>query len=282
MSGEKHSRQVSFFGEKGQIKLSLSHAVIVGIGGVGSHVAQQLAFLGVGTIALIDDDLLEETNLNRLIGVLASDPLGKPKIDIAERNIISIDSDIKVKKLQKSFITKSGFKTLKKASIVFGCVDNDGARLVLNELCLAYELPFIDIASNIIPDGLEYGGRIVSVFDDNGCLYCWDEIDGEEAGKYLEDPGVRKDREHIYGVVRDELGDVGPSVVSINGVVASLAITEFMVHTTGKRMAHPFLNYLGSRGIVNTRKKSKTDCFYCKTIRGQGDQANLNRYLNTK
>lgn len=281
MCGNMHSRQIEFFGEEGQKKLLLNHSIIVGTGGVGSHVAQQLAFLGVGAITLIDGDHLEETNLNRLIGVKAGDPLGMPKVDIAERNILSIKTDIQVAKIQDSFITKSGFRALRQADIVFGCVDNDGARLVLNEFCLAYELPYIDIASDIMPDGLEYGGRIVSVFNDKGCLYCRGEIDEVNAGKDLENPKARKDREAIYGVMKDELGETGPSVVSINGVVASLAVTEFMLHFTGKRMAQLFLNYTGSRGIVNNRDKSDDDCYYCNVVRGQGDNANLYRYLRS-
>lgn len=281
MRGNKHSRQIEFFGEEGQKKLLLNHVVIVGTGGAGSHVAQQLAFLGVGAITLIDGDPLEETNLNRLIGVKAGDPLGMPKVDIAERNILSINTDIQVAKIQDSFITESGFRALRQANIVFGCVDNDGARLVLNEFCLAYELPYIDIATDIMPDGLEYGGRVVTVFNNKGCLYCWSEIDEEDAGKDLENPEAKKDRDAIYGVMKDELGETGPSVVSINGIVASLAVTEFMLHSTRKRMAQPFLNYTGSRGIVNGRNKLDDDCYYCNAVRGQGDKANLDRYLRS-
>lgn len=281
MSCKRYSRQIGFFGKRGQKELSRIHAILVGVGGVGSHVAQQLSFLGVEAITLIDNDLLEETNLNRLIGVNAGDPIGMPKVDIAERNIISINQNIQVTKIQDSFITKSGFQTLKEANIVFGCVDNDGARLVLNEFCLAYELPYIDIASDIMLDGSEYGGRIVSIFDNKGCLYCWDQIDGEEAGKDLENSEARRDRETIYGVTKDELDGTGPSVVSINGVVASLAVTEFMLHTSGKRTAYPFLIYMGSWGIVNKGNKLENDCYYCNMVRGQGDKVDLDRYLGS-
>jgi len=82
-------------------------------------------------------------------------------------------------------------------------------------------------------------------------------------------------------VMKNELGETGPSVVSINGVVASLAVTEFMLHFTGKRMAQPFLNYMGNRGIVNKRNKLDDDCYYCNAVRGQGDKANLDRYLRS-
>jgi molybdopterin/thiamine biosynthesis adenylyltransferase len=275
----RYLRQISFFGEEGQKKIALNNALIIGVGGIGSHIAQQLAYLGVGMITIIDNDLVDETNFNRLIGVKNDDSSGMPKVDIAERNILSINPKIRVQKIQKSFITFSGFQALKNATIVFGCVDENGSRLVLNEFCLAYKLPYIDAASDIISGGLEYGGRIVSIFDDNGCLYCWGEIDMDEAEKYLDNPMAQKDRQVIYGLSKDELGESGPSVVSINGIVASIAVTEFVLHFTGKRAANPFLNYTGSRGIVNKREKPKSDCYYCKNIRGKGDKADLERYL---
>jgi len=274
-----YSRQISFFGQEGQAKLSQKNAIIIGVGGIGSHIAQQLAYLGVGMISIIDNDLLEETNFNRLIGVKHNDPLGMPKVDIVERNILTINPSIRVHKVQKSFISESGFNTIKGGTIVFGCVDEDGARFVLNEFCLAYDLPYIDSASDIMPDGLEYGGRVLSIYDDKGCLYCWGEVDFDEANKYLENPMAKKDRQSIYGVTKEDLGSSGPSVVSINGIVASIAITEFMLHTTGKRSAIPCLNYSGKRGIVNSRVKPENDCYYCKNVRGKGDDARLDRYL---
>ncbi len=279
MSGNRYDRQISFFGKEGQEKLFREHAIIAGVGGVGSHVAQQLAFLGVGKLTLIDDDELEETNLNRLIGVSSEDAIGTPKVDIAARNILSVNSDIKVTKIKDSLITETGFKALKQGTVVFGCVDNDGARHVLNEFCLAHEKPYIDIASDIMPDTSEYGGRVVSVIGNNGCLYCKDEIDGDIAGQELENPEARKDRDAIYGVHKGDLEETGPSVVSINGVIASMAVTEFVLHTTGKRTAKTLLTYRGSRGIVNINSESKDDCYYCNVIRGKGDEVNLKQYL---
>jgi len=278
-TGDRFQRQTAFFGKDGQEKLSRIRAVVVGTGGIGSHVIQQLAFLGVGSITMIDGDPIEETNLNRLVGYRNGDKIGTPKVQIATRNVNEINSVIKISQVVDSFISADGYDALKKANFVFGCVDNDGARLVLNEFCLAYELPLIDIASDILFDGSEYGGRIVTVVDESGCLYCAGEIDPVAAGIDLENPDARRDREAIYGVKKDALSGTGPSVVSINGVVASFGVTEFMLHVTGKRKGQFIRNYLGSRGIINSRSKEHNDCYYCKSVRGTGDRANMQRYL---
>lgn len=277
--GERFNRQTAFFGAEGQEKLTQTDVVVVGTGGIGSHVIQQIAFLGVGSITLIDEDPIDETNLNRLIGYRDGDKIGTPKVQIAARNVKEINPMINVTQVPDSFISIDGYKALKKADFVFGCVDNDGARLVLNEFCLVYDVPLIDIASDILFDGTEYGGRIVAVVDATGCLYCAGEIDPVAAGRDLENPDARKDRKAIYGVQKGVLAGTGPSVVSINGLVASLGVTEFMLHITGKRNAQFIRNYLGSRGIVNSRSKEHDDCYYCKAVRGKREKANMAKYI---
>jgi hypothetical protein len=64
------------------------------------------------------------------------------------------------------------------------------------------------------------------------CLMCLDILDQEEVRQDLASPSERRDRDRIYGVDRNFLDEAGPSVVSINGVIASLAVTEFMVTVT--------------------------------------------------
>lgn len=281
MDQELFNRQIQFFGLKGQEILHQLHVTIVGVGGTGSHIAQQLAFLGVGTIAIVDDDTLEKTNKNRLIGVQSSDEIGTPKVDIVERNIKNISPTTTVIKVPQPLISNEGFEAIKTSLFAFGCVDNDGARLVQNELCVAYEIPFIDVASDIINDNGEYGGHIISVIDNQSCLYCLGQIDPQEANRHLLNPAARKDWEAIYGVDKKLLGEGGPSVVSINGIVSSLAVTEFMLHVTKIREVKRFLQYKGSRGIVVDKKEiPKPNCYYCQCVRRTRELANLDKYLN--
>jgi hypothetical protein len=281
MSSKRYDRQTSFFGEKGQQLIQKSNVAVVGAGGLGSHVLQQLAFLGVSKILVIDPDVFEETNLNRLIGSYPDDiEKTTKKVDIASRLVKSINPNIDVTTIPENLIHKKSFSALKKASCVFGCVDNDGARLVLNELCSAFEIPYFDIASEIDNNAtLAYGGRIFINTDNRGCLYCYDLISTTEAREFLLSPKDRKSEETIYGVPKTELDRAGPSVVSINGVIASLAVTEFIAMVVSLRPPNRFLQYHGHSGIVTKNiDKPISDCYYCIKVRGLGEKAEVNRY----
>jgi hypothetical protein len=100
------------------------------------------------------------------------------------------------------------------------------------------------------------------------------------AQRDLETPEERANREAIYGVDRKLLGETGPSVVSINGVVASFAVTEFMVAVTGIRSPQRLLNYYGHQSSVRpSTDKPGEDCHYCKGLRGRREEAGVERYL---
>lgn len=280
MQKNKLARQVAFFGDEGQRLLSTSNVVVIGVGGVGSHIVQQLAYLDVRNITIVDDDVLEDTNCNRLIGVNKTHELGMPKVEIMKEYAENINEDCSVIPVKNNLRSVPAFNAIKSAGFVFSCVDNDGARLVVNELCLAYELPFLDVASDIIGDGTRYGGRVISVVDKSRCLYCLDQIDQVEARRFLQHPDAAKDEKAIYGVERELLVGGGPSVVSINGVVASLAVTEFMVRITGLRNCAPFLSYHGNKGVVlQSYEAVSAGCYYCQQVRGRGVSAEIERYI---
>lgn len=279
---ERFDRNVRFFGEEGQRCLRENHVAIVGIGGLGTHVVQLLALLGVGQLSLIDHEELDRTNLNRYIGARHSDPIpGTPKVDIGERIVAEIDPSLKVHKHCAPLLSEEAFQAVIKSSCVFGCLDNEGMRLVLNELCAAYARPYFDLASEITGVA-EFGGRICAATDGDGCVICRGILDINEAREDLARPSERRDREAIYGVRRDHLGNAGPSVVSINGIVASLAVTEFMLHATGIRKANGLTIYRGHTGKVTVSTDSPLpDCYYCKGIRGHGDAVDMQRYLSS-
>ena len=89
--------------------------------------------------------------------------------------------------------------------------------------------------------------------------------------------------QEIYGVDRAALGRSGPSVVSINGVVASLAVTEFMVTATGLRAPKPALNYYGKLGrLTSPVDPPAPDCYYCLAVKSRRDEADVQHYLRDK
>ncbi len=281
---DRFERQERLFGKEGQAKLTASRVAVVGVGGLGTHVVQQLALLGVGELALIDSEDLATTDRNRYIGARHDDPVpGTPKVVIGERIVKGIDPAIKVVTIPDSLVGEPGFAAVIAADYVFGCLDSEGARLVLTELCAAYAKPYIDLASDIMPgQPPSYGGQVCVAWDGQGCLVCCGLLDVAEAQAELAGVGDRRNREALYGVERAALGRSGPSVVSINGVVASLGVTEFVVGVTGLRAPQRVLTYRGQFGRVATSVDTPApDCYYCKGIHGRGDAVDVQRYIRT-
>lgn len=282
MSSDRLDRQLRFFGKAGQERLAVARVAIVGGGGLGSHVAQQVALLGAGAIVPIDTEELAKTDRNRLIGARYDDAIpGTRKVDIIERVVNAIDPSITVEKVHDSLVSQAGFDAIIGSDYVFGCLDSEGARLVLTELCSAYAKPYIDLASDILPsEPINYGGQICVAWYGNGCMSCLEVLNRKEAEIELAGPDERRRRDQFYGIRPELLDEIGPSVVSINGVVASLAVTEFTVAVTGIRAANRLLTYSGRTGKVTvSNDEPHAGCYYCKGIRGLRERADVGRYL---
>lgn len=275
----RFQRQELAFGKLGQERLQMQRVGIVGLGGLGCIAAQSLVALGVKRFVLVDADVLSESNLNRWVLGFASD-VGRTKVELVERYIRAVDPTAEVDSHPSDIRNAEALKALMACSTIFGCVDNDGARLILTELCAAYEIPLIDSASEIFPAGrgeFDFGGRVVVARPGDFCLVCARELDLEEAKAALESDAVRQAREaHGYGLGHSE---PSPSVVSLNGTIANLAVTEFVAMTTKLRAPARKLLYRGMRGTVSSSLDAATpDCYTCAYLRGQREAANVLRY----
>src|SRR5581483_309876 len=213
----RFDRQIALFGKEGQARIAAARVAVVGAGGLGSHVIQQLALLGVERFDVIDSEELADTNRNLYVTARFDDPVsGTLKVDIAERLIKSINPETAVVKVADSMVSVEAFNAIIAADYVFGCLDCEGARLILNELCAAYVRPYWDLASDVVPgESPEYGGRLcVSTWSEYGCLACRGLLDLDEAQLDLAGPEAQRDRQRIYGIDAALLGRSGPSVVS--------------------------------------------------------------------
>ena len=278
MDEGRYHRQELFFGKEGQERLAKCAVAIVGLGGLGSHVVQQLAYLGVGSFFLVDHDTVTHSNLNRVIGATEAD-VGCRKVEVASRVIGAVLPGTQVETACDTFIKEEVFRRLQAVNFVFGCVDNDASRLVLNEFCQAYSLSYIDIATGMNPEDNRFGGRIL-FSDGRACLVCKDLLDDAQIRDAVASARERQEEERIYGVRRRALGEVGPAVVSLNGIMAAVAVTEFMVEVTGVRRAQVHLEYKGEMGIlVRDETPPDFDCYYCKRQRGKESAADVERYI---
>jgi hypothetical protein len=282
MDPTRFDRQVRMFGQDGQRLIESVTVAIVGCGGLGSHVAQQLAYLGVTRFVLIDPDVVELSNLNRLIGATSADARDrKPKVTVVECLIRAVSPHAEVVAVHASFVSPAGFHALGGAETVFGCLDNDGSRLVLNEYCQAYRKSYWDIATDIDrSDPRQFGGRLLYSTSGEMCVVCKDLLDQAELRRYGASAAQAEEEARIYGVPVETLGTSGPSVVSLNGVLASVAVMEFMVDRVGLREARRSLQYNGLFGVVSVDTDPPAqDCYYCKELYGQGNEGNVSRHF---
>jgi molybdopterin/thiamine biosynthesis adenylyltransferase len=263
MTEDRNERNVRMFGAEGQKAIGQQRAVIVGLGGLGSAVAQDLAYLGVQHYRLIDRDVVTTTSLNRLKGA-APDDVNVPKVLVAHRMIELIQPGVAVEPVQ-SWLADTP-DALADASIVFGCVDRDIHRVEIVKACVAAGIPFFDLATDVIDhDGqLAFGGRVLWSGDRQRCPFCMDLLDQTQMRRDALTPQQRADHDRIYGIPASRLDEAGPSVVSMNTVVAGVAVNEFMAWSTGLREPKALLTYRADLGSMRpSLDPPMASCPYC-------------------
>jgi molybdopterin-synthase adenylyltransferase len=266
---ERFSRQVALFGADGQRRIGASKVGLVGLGGLGSHLAQQLAFLGIRDFVLIDHDPITRSSMNRVIGATPADIDTRLKVEVAERLILSIDPEAKVVRHERKIMDVDAANVLGDRTVVFGGLDSDLARLELTGIAARLRLPYFDLASDTDVDAGEvtFGGRVLFA-DGTRCLHCLGVLDQAEIAREGLPEDARRAHDQLYGIDRVALEGSGPAVVSVNGVVASLAVTEFMVWATGVREPEAQVVYYGERRqIRRVTDQGDPDCPYCRRWR---------------
>lgn len=266
MTDSRYSRNEALFGAEGQRLIAATKATIIGLGGLGCHVAQQLGYLGVIDYRLIDGDTVTESSMNRLVGAQPSDVDVLVKVDVAARTIRVIQPDARIDPIDDWLESARGERAIAEADIVFACLDRDLHRVAVIERCVGNDVPFFDLATDVDDRaGLVYGGRVLFSGDRERCPFCMDLLDQEQLREDTMTAATREAHDRIYGIDRAALDGTGPSVVSINGVVASLAVTEFMVWRTGLRQPNGLLNYRADQGGVRvSRDAPREGCPYCR------------------
>lgn len=171
---------------EGQEKLTQSHALIVGAGGLGSPVAMYLAAGGVGTLTICDFDTVDLTNLQRqIIHTTASVDVNKALS--AQQSIHAINPDIQVHTVQQKSTQASFTELAKQADVVIDCSDNFATRYTLNRICFQLKKPLVSGAA------IGFDGQI-TVFDFRSeaspCYHCLFPDDGSETEMRCAENGV--------------------------------------------------------------------------------------------
>src|SRR5690349_15982168 len=107
---DRFERQMRLFGESGQARIASARVVVVGDGGLGTHVVQQLCLLGVKKLGLVDAQEVKGSSRNRYVGLRYDDPIpGTYKVDVCERVAHAIDPGIEVVKVADTLVSEDAF-----------------------------------------------------------------------------------------------------------------------------------------------------------------------------
>jgi len=139
---ERYLRNQSTISAAQQERLAACRVLVVGAGGLGSHVLEGLVRLGVGRLDICDPDVTEASNLNRQLLVLES-TLGRPKVELARERAALVNSDVEVRPWQEAFPSPTLVAELPACDAVIDCLDSIAARQTLETCCHAAGLPLV-------------------------------------------------------------------------------------------------------------------------------------------
>ena len=151
-------------GGKGQKKLAQAKVFVIGAGGLGSPVALYLAAAGIGTIGLIDSDVVDLSNLQRQVLHYTPD-VGRSKVLSAKEKIQALNPDILVKTFEDRFQAKNALEYLKPYDVVIDGVDNFPAKFLINDACYFAEKPLVHGGI------LRFEGRVFSILPKRSACY---------------------------------------------------------------------------------------------------------------
>jgi molybdopterin/thiamine biosynthesis adenylyltransferase len=226
-------RQIRAFGSKVQRVLSSLRIAVIGCGGTGSAVAEQLVRLGVRSLVLVDNDDLNESNLTRVYGSNPSG-LGEPKVNVLANHLLQIAPDLDVTAIKKLVTDELTARRLTDCDALFGCTDDNAGRLVLARLASYYLVPLVDCGVLISStsgtiNGID--GRVTVQTPGAACLVCRNRVDLARAAAEQLDPGERRLRQDEG--YAPELGRVEPAVVTYTSQVAGQAVSELLERIIG-------------------------------------------------
>lgn len=140
---ERDSRTAMLVGELALEKIKSSRVAVFGLGGVGGHVTEALARVGVGGLDIFDSDTVSESNINRQI-IATYETLGEYKTDAFEKRILSINPDCKVEK-HTAFVTRESAEEIDFSTYdyVIDAIDTVSAKIAIAERCAALGVPLI-------------------------------------------------------------------------------------------------------------------------------------------
>jgi hypothetical protein len=206
----RYSRQ-SFLGVDSDAIIARTVVGLVGLGGGGSHIIQQLAHLGFKNFVLCDNDVISESNLNRLVGGTRADVRAKRlKTIIAERAVHRLHKCASI--IGRGVKWEDSVEDLLGCDLIIGCVDKFSTRRDLEAFCRRHIIPYLDVGMDVheLANGrFEIDGQVILSMPGKPCMHCMgflnESVLALEAAKY-------------------DAAGAQPQVVWSNGLLCSAAV----------------------------------------------------------
>jgi molybdopterin-synthase adenylyltransferase len=249
-SSEFYTRQTTLpsVGRKGLTKLRSSTIAVVGVGGVGSSAAYYLARSGVGRIRLIDQDIIEPSNLQRIQSATEKD-LFLPKAEVLSRKLAEFDSSIEIDTIVDTVTRSNVENLLKEVDLMFDGLDNFRTRYVLNRFATRHETPYL-FASAV----------------------------AEQAHLALLNPPFTPCLECIMPYVVDRFNEscenlgVSPAITGFTGAIGAEAAVQSLLGNRSRLTSHMMTIDLHGPDILFSQLSKKDDCSACQNDPNDGGQ----------
>lgn len=267
-------RQIRAFGVEGQRALGDLRVGVVGAGGTGSPVIEELIRLGVGQIVVIDDETVSDTNVTRIHGSTMAD-VDKAKAELAREQADHIGLRAVVEPVVEKVTSRAAMETLRGCDVVFGCTDDFAGRHILSKLAYYYGILVIDMGVMITSSesDVKIYGRVNVITPGHPCLYCTGDITPRQVTEDQMDPEERQAlAEEGYA---QGLEDEDPAVVAYTTNVASWAIDTLLqrLFALGADPLGTLVIWFHTREIKSLPHTSKDGCFCSnRSIWGRGDR----------
>ena len=166
----RYSRQIRLaeVGKEGQKKIKGTSVLVVGAGALGCHVLQYLTAAGIGTLGIVDNDWVDESNLNRQVLYSLKD-IGKPKPLAAKERLKILNPEVTLKMHFIRLDKVSALKVISPYDIIVDCTDNFATRYLINDACVILNKPLVYGAIH------KFSGQVMVLNYQNGptlrCLY---------------------------------------------------------------------------------------------------------------
>lgn len=214
---------------------------VVGCSGTGSWVVEMLARLGVGTLVLVDPDVIERRNLNRIVNSRADDVTNcRAKVHRLREAVEAIGLGTKLEVFARDLLDREVVQSLATCDVLFGCVDSADGRELLNRIATFYLVPLIDLGVRIDADGLggveQVCGAVHYLVPGGSSLLSRGvitsaQVDADAMRRRQPDQHAQRVREgYVKGAAVNR-----PAVISLNGFVAAHAVNELLARVHGFR-----------------------------------------------